>query len=95
MNAQDKAVAIAQVADALKADDIAVLNVAAVCNFADIFVLATCTASTQMRALGHKIQRELRDRDERPFKVSGYDSQNWMTTLFASQAQMPTGPPLN
>ena len=48
------------------------------CNFADYFVIATCNSTLQLRGLGHKIERELRESGVRPFKVAGYDTTTWI-----------------
>ena len=78
-----KALIIAKLADNQKAQDVVVLDVAEHCSFADYFVVATCLSSPQLRGLGHRIQRALREIGHRPMNASGLDSGNWAILDFA------------
>ena len=78
MNTREIAVEIAWLADEQKARDIAVLDVRNVCNFTDYFVVATCDSTPQLRALGHKVQRHLREKGVRPYAVAGYETTTWI-----------------
>ncbi len=78
MNARDKAVRIADVADAMKATKIRILHVTVVCNFTDYFVLMSCAATTQVRAVSEKIRREIRAEGERPQHVASPQNATWI-----------------
>lgn len=83
MNKEDRislemAVASARLMDEQKAENIRVLNVAKTCNFTDYFILATANSSLQLRALGGKLQRELRERGRRPMGVAGLEAASWL-----------------
>lgn len=78
MNSRDKAITIARLADEHKATNIRVLDVGGVCNFADLFVIATCASPPQLRALGQRTQRRLRELGERPISVVGLDTTTWV-----------------
>jgi len=60
--AQDLAVAIAKQVDEYKGRDITVLNVAGLCSFTDIFILATVESTTQMRAMIETVAEDLSKR---------------------------------
>jgi ribosome-associated protein len=81
-SANETALAIARLADENKADNIVVLRVGGVCSFTDYFVVATCASSLQLRGLGHKIERHLREYGVRPFKVAGYETTTWIVQDF-------------
>jgi ribosome-associated protein len=78
LNSEQKAIMVARISDDLKSQNIRVLNVNKVCNFTDCFVLVTCMASTQIRAVANKIGRQMRDLGERPGHVAGYTSASWI-----------------
>lgn len=78
MKPKEKAIAIAHLADEQKAADIRILDVSKICNFTDVFVIATCASALQLRSLGHKIERRLREQGVRPISVVGYDTTRWV-----------------
>ncbi|MBN1866608.1 ribosome silencing factor [Candidatus Sumerlaeota bacterium] len=81
-SASERAVAIARLADENKAENVVVLQVGEACNFTDYFVIASCASTLQLRGLGHKIERHLREYGVRPFKVAGYDTATWIVQDF-------------
>jgi ribosome-associated protein len=77
METLEKAYHAARIADAMKADNISVLDVTGNCNFTDCFVVATCSASTLLRSTAHRIQKDLRDLGVRPMDEN-LTSASWM-----------------
>jgi ribosome-associated protein len=77
METLEKAYHAARIADDMKATDISILDVTGICNFADYFVVATCSASTLLRATTHRIQKDLRDMGARPMDEN-LTSSSWM-----------------
>lgn len=77
MNTLEKACVAARTADAMKNENIVVLDVTGLCNFTDYFVVATCSASTLLRGTAHRIERDLREAGERPF-ADNLASTAWM-----------------
>ena len=61
METLDKAYLAAKIADSMKAEDIALLDLSGLCAFTDCFVVATCSSSTLLRSTAHRIDKELRE----------------------------------
>lgn len=76
--AEDKARAIADIADDMKARDIILIDVRKQCNYTDVFMVATCESSPQLRAVGEKIRREMRAKGFRPLGDEGRGSGRWV-----------------
>ena len=55
-----------------KAQDILVLDIAAVSSFTDKFILCTGTNSRQVQAISEAIEQSLKNSDTRPLGVEGY-----------------------
>lgn len=83
MDSKEKAIQIARLADENKAGQIRILDVSRFCNFTDIFVIATCGSSLQLRSLGRRIEKELREEGERPISCAGYDTTSWVVLDYA------------
>ena len=54
METLDKAYLAAKIADSMKAEDIALLDLSGLCAFTDCFVVATCSSSTLLRSTAHR-----------------------------------------
>ena len=78
MNAQERAITIARLADDQKASDIVILNVSEKCNFTDYFVIATCSSPPQLRSLARKVRDKLREMKLRPYRTAGYETTTWI-----------------
>ena len=82
MESKEKAILIGRLADESKAENIIILDVSGVCNFTDLFVIATCGSSVQLRSLGRKIERTLRDEGVHALGAAGYDTTTWALVDF-------------
>lgn len=68
----------ARLAEDSKAEDILLLDMQGVCSFTDYFVLASCASAPQLRAVGRRIERRLRDLDQRPLASAGFEGESWV-----------------
>ncbi|MCE5230437.1 ribosome silencing factor [bacterium] len=57
---------IAALADEIKGEQITVLDMRGICDFADAFVIVTARSRTQMNAIARNITEKLRDEGLRP-----------------------------
>jgi ribosome-associated protein len=78
VDTRQRVLAIAGLMDAQKATDIRILRVSKTCNFADVFVIASCGSGLQLRALANKIERQQRDQGFRLLGMAGYDTTTWI-----------------
>lgn len=78
METFEKAVLAARIADEMKAENIAVLDVTGICNFTDCFLVLSCGSSLQLRGVAHKIERALREHGIRAISSSGYNTTGWI-----------------
>ena len=83
MTSRELAVAAARLMDDQKAEDILILDMEGVCNFTSFFVIATASSSPQLRAMGGRIRRDMRDRGFRPTGIAGVDSASWLVLDYA------------
>ena len=77
-----KATTIARLADEQKASQILTLDVKAVCNFADYFVIATCRSTLHLRAVANRVVREMRELGHRPLTGVEYETTRWIVADF-------------
>ena len=80
---QDKEALIQQIVAAIqdvKGEDIQILDMTAVENaVAEYFVICSGNSSTQVNALGGKIEKEVRNNlNDRPWHVEGYANSEWV-----------------
>jgi ribosome-associated protein len=61
-----------------KAEDIQVLDLKRLGSVADYFVLASGISSPHVRALADHVEGRLKDDDERPWHVEGYEAERWV-----------------
>ena len=69
---------VASVARDGKADGIVILDVRAISNFTDFYVIFSGTSTNHLRALGRRIQDELAGKGFKPEHVDGHQSPSWL-----------------
>ncbi len=77
MDTMRKAAYAANFAADKKAQDIVVLDVRGLCNFADVFVLCTGTNRVQLNAIGEGIQKGFKEMRMKTPLNEGHRSPNW------------------
>ena len=78
LTAEGKVRLMVEAADAVKADDIVVLDVHALTIIADYFLICTGKSSIQIRAISDRIEDKLRDAGERKLRVEGRQEATWI-----------------
>ncbi|MFP4056402.1 MAG: ribosome silencing factor [Candidatus Brocadiia bacterium] len=78
LNSTQTAIACARICDELKAQDVLVLDIRKLTQFADYFVLCTGASARQLRAISERIQRHLKDHGVRKFGVEGEAEGGWI-----------------
>jgi ribosome-associated protein len=68
----------AELAASKKAEDIVLMDLRKVTNFADYFVLCTATSDVQMRAVADAIVEGLEKIDHKVWHSEGYDMRSWI-----------------
>ncbi len=71
------AIAVARALDAMKAEDISVLEVGEISPITEYFVFATGTNPRHVSALGAEAVRTLKEMDVRPSAADGMDQGTW------------------
>ena len=75
----------ARIVDEKKGADIVVLEIAAILNIADYFVIATGQNSRQVKAMMNEIRRTLvEEMDVKPFNVAGEREARWILMDYGS-----------
>ena len=82
LTAEGKVKLMVQAADAVKADDIVVLDVRELTIIADYFLICTGKSSIQIRAISDRIEDKLRDAGERKLRVEGRQDATWILMDF-------------
>lgn len=78
-DAIDAAVTAARAADAKKATDLTLLEVAEILALVDLFLLVTTSNERQLRAVGDEIERRLREvHDRKPLRREGTPESGWV-----------------
>lgn len=78
-DAIDAAVTAARAADAKKATDLTLLEVAEILAVVDLFLLVTTSNERQLRAVADEIERRLREEHERkPLRREGTPESGWL-----------------
>jgi len=67
-----------QAAESRKAMDIRVLDLQGVTTFTDYFLICSVTNPRQGQAVCDEIGRQLRDLNDRPISLEGYDAAEWI-----------------
>ena len=65
-------------ADAKKAEDIVLMDLRDVTNFADYFVLCTATSDVQLRAVADAVRDGLEGLEHKVWNSEGYESRSWI-----------------
>jgi ribosome-associated protein len=78
MDSQEKALMMAAAADAVRASDIAVLDLRELTIIADFFVICTGKSSIQIRAIADRIEERLREQSIRKLRIEGYQEATWI-----------------
>jgi ribosome-associated protein len=67
-----------EAADSKQAKDIKVLDLREITTFADFFVVATGANARQIQAIADEIEIQLKQLDEYPHSVEGYQNAEWV-----------------
>ncbi|GAB4316024.1 MAG: hypothetical protein Kow0059_08380 [Candidatus Sumerlaeia bacterium] len=74
-----KAERLAQLIDEKKGENVLILDVQGLCNFADYFVIGTGRSRLQLNAIGAHIEQTLKEQDgQRPVGREGQKSTSWI-----------------
>ena len=65
-----------------KGEDIVALDLRKVAEFTDYFMICTGTSDVQVRALADAVIEGMKEADQRPLHVEGYDSRKWVLIDF-------------
>lgn len=82
MDTYQKAALAARLADEKKAEDIVVLDVTGLCNFADVFLICTGNNRIQLQAISDGISTGLKADGCKPAKADGERGANWLVLDF-------------
>lgn len=63
---------------ATKAKDVTALDISKLTSFTDTFIIASGSSTRQVKALGERLQSNLRDKKVRPLSVEGLEEGRWV-----------------
>ncbi|MEX2550328.1 MAG: ribosome silencing factor [Nitriliruptoraceae bacterium] len=72
------AVAAAGAADDIKASDLTILDVSDLLVLVDVFLLASAGSDRQLKAIGERIEQNLRDEGRKPLRREGTPEAGWV-----------------
>lgn len=78
MNAYDKAIFAAKMADNKIAEDIEVYDVAELTSMTEYFVICTAGSESQMKAISDEIEENFKKDGIEPLHIEGYRSSSWV-----------------
>lgn len=78
LDSEEKARLMAATADAVRAMDIAVLDLRELTIIADFFLICTGKSSIQLRAIADRIEEKLREHGYRKLRMEGYQEATWI-----------------
>ena len=78
MNSRQKALFIAGVAKAKKAEDIVILDMKGISNITDFFIIATASSIRRAQAIVDDAKQSLRKEKESICSIEGYHDSGWM-----------------
>ena len=78
MDAKEKALLCARLADAKKAHDLVIIDVHEVSSFADCFIICSGTSSRQVQAVAEHVEAEMKKKGFRALGVEGMRSGRWV-----------------
>jgi ribosome-associated protein len=74
----EKAFAIGKLAEAKKANEVLILDLADLSDIADFFVLASGTSERHVRTVAEGVQTGTKEKGILPFSFEGYDQGRWI-----------------
>jgi ribosome-associated protein len=83
LTSKEIALTLAKIADAKKAEDIRVMEVADLTILADYFVICTGTSAVHLRTLAEEMERGLKEQGVLPHHIEGQRSGNWLLMDYA------------
>jgi len=79
MTPKELAPRIAKILDSKKAHELSVIEVTAVTEIADYFVICTGNSSTQVRAFADEVEFKLKNEDSvMPYHIEGHTTRTWV-----------------
>lgn len=78
MNAYDKAVKAANLADNKLAEDIEVFDVSDLTSMTEFFVICSAGSENQMKAISDEIEENFKESGITPLHIEGYRSSTWV-----------------
>ena len=78
MTARGKALFLADLARAKKADDIVILDMRKLSSVTDFFIIATASSSTRAQAISDNIEKGLLEIKEKPSSIEGFKEAKWI-----------------
>lgn len=63
---------------ATKAKDVVALDISKLTSFTDTFIIASGTSTRQVKAIGERLQSDLRDQKVRPLSMEGQEDGRWV-----------------
>ena len=78
MTARGKALFLADLARAKKADDIVILDMRKLSGVTDFFIIATASSSTRAQAISEGIEKGLLEIKEKPSSIEGFKEAKWI-----------------
>jgi ribosome-associated protein len=78
LDSEEKVRLMADAADAVRAEDIQVLDLRGLTIIADYFLICTGKSSIQLRAIADRIEERLREEGERKLRAEGYQEATWI-----------------
>lgn len=78
LTGEERANLIAEIVSEGKAEDIVILKLQDISNITDFFVIFSGTSTTHLKALGDRIEKNLRDQGIKPLSVDGQRGTGWM-----------------
>jgi len=78
IEAKEKAITCARIADEMKAHDITILDLREISNVTEFFLICTVDSPRQLRGLWHRIHGDLKKAGVRPLGEEGLDATKWI-----------------
>jgi len=78
VTARGKALFLADLARAKKADDIVILDMRKLSSVTDFFIIATASSSTRAQAISDNIEKGLLEIKEKPSSIEGFKEAKWI-----------------
>ncbi len=82
MDKEQRALAAARLADEKKAEDIKILDVRGVCNYADFLVVCTGHSHLQLQAIADAVEKGFGEQGIEPVSIDGRGLSSWIVLDF-------------